>query len=153
MDNDQSPSRLSEERLEILRLVENQTVSAEEATRLLEALDRSDANTRTDRIPSPPPPPYWRETDPAATAPLPRQPRARNARIRITEVDSQETRLNLVLPLGLLDTGLKMAKRIAPDRLLDAKEIRESATDGFIGHLLDIVDDNERVEILIEARD
>jgi len=153
MENDQSSSRLSEERLEILRLVENQTVSAEEATRLLEALDRSDANIRTDRTPPPPPPPYWREADPAATAPLPRQPKARNARIRITEVDSQETRLNLVLPLGLLDTGLKMAKRIAPDRLLDAKEIRESATDGFVGHLLDIVDDNERVEILIEARD
>ncbi|MGB3306995.1 MAG: hypothetical protein WBA63_12475 [Thermomicrobiales bacterium] len=153
MENDQSSSRLSEERLEILRLVENQTVSAEEATRLLEALDRSDANIRTDRTPPPPPPPYWREADPSATVPLPRQPKARNARIRITEVDSQETRLNLVLPLGLLDTGLKMAKRIAPDRLLDAKEIRESATDGFVGHLLDIVDDNERVEILIEARD
>jgi len=39
---EREPSGLSEERLEILRLVENQTVTAEEAGRLLEALDRSD---------------------------------------------------------------------------------------------------------------
>jgi hypothetical protein len=149
MDADGTASRLSGERLEILRLVENQTISADEGSKLLEALDRSDMS-----FPSFPAPPAFDET--ASFAPAGRGPaasRARNVRIRITDSNSGDMQLNLVLPYGLLDSGLKMAKRIAPDRMLDAKEIRESVEDGFIGHILDIVDDDTRVEILIEPRD
>jgi len=149
METDAAPS-LTEERLEILRLVENQTISADEATRLLEALDRSDStqqnqmNRNRSRA---------SDADMTATTRLPGKARARNVRIRITETDSKEVRLNLVLPLGLLDSGLKMAKRIAPDRLLESKEIKESVEEGFVGPILDIVDEDERVEILIEARE
>ncbi len=147
-DTDAAPARLTEERLEILRLVENQTISADEATRLLEALDRSDTAHSQPSWNRPPPPP-----DLNATVRLPGKPRSRNVRIRITDTSSNEARLNLVLPLGLLDSGLKMAKRIAPDRLLEAKDIRDSVDEGFIGTILDIVDEDERVEILIEARE
>ena len=148
-DTDAVPARLTEERLEILRLVENQTISADEATRLLEALDRSDTAHNQQSWNRPPPPP----PDATATIRLPGKPRSRNVRIRITDTSSNEARLNLVLPLRLLDSGLKMAKRIAPDRLLEAKDIRDSVDEGFIGTLLDIVDEDERVEILIEARE
>ena len=148
-DTGAAPS-LTEERLEILRLVENQTISADEATRLLEALDRSDISQQNqlnrNRTRS-------SDADMTATTRLPGKPRARNVRIRITETDSKEVRLNLVLPLGLLDSGLKMAKRIAPDRLLESKEIKDSVEEGFVGPILDIVDEDERVEILIEARE
>ncbi len=149
-DTDAAPTRLTEERLEILRLVENQTISADEATRLLEALDRSDTAHNQPSWNRPPPPP---DPNTNATVRLPGKPRSRNVRIRITDTSSNEARLNLVLPLGLLDSGLKMAKRIAPDRLLEAKDIRDSVDEGFIGTLLDIVDEDERVEILIEARE
>lgn len=140
------PAGLGEERLEILRLVENQTVTAEEAGRLLEALDRSDRDQRNQDtvafFPGPPQAPAFMGSPPAA--------RGRNVRIRITDED--ETRLNLVLPHPLLEAGLKMAKRFAPDHLLEAKEIRESIDEGFEGPILDILDGDQRVEIVVEAR-
>lgn len=141
------PAGLGEERLEILRLVENQTVTAEEAARLLEALDRSDRDRQdTDAfMPGVPPSPQ------RAFAPSPPRPRGRNVRIRITDVDEEETKLNLVLPHPLLEAGLKMAKRFAPDHLLEAKDIRESIDDGFEGPILDILDDDQRVEIIVEV--
>jgi hypothetical protein len=144
---------LGEERLEILRLVENQTITAEEAARLLEALDRSDRERRSqsqDTVPFmagiPAPPPF------PGPGPRPR-PRGRNVRIRITDVEEEEVRLNLVLPHPLLEAGLKMAKRFAPDHLLDAKDIRESIDEGFEGPILDILDDDQRVEIVVEVPD
>lgn len=145
------PTGLSEERLEILRLVENQTVTAEEASRLLEALDRSDRDRRETvafmpGVPNPPP-----AFNPPGAHP---GPRGRNVRIRISDMseDSEdEDRLNLVLPYPLLETGLKMAKRIAPDQMLEAKEIRESIDEGFQGSILDIRDGDQRVQIIVEV--
>lgn len=133
-------SRLSDERLEILRLVEDQTISADEASRLLEALDRSERSQQpTGPIPLPFNPPQ-----------PPRRP-ARNVRIRISDGDTGDSRVNLVLPYRLLDSGLKMAKRFAPESLLEASEIKDSVEEGFQGHLLDIVDGDQRVEILVEG--
>lgn len=138
---------LSEERLEILRLVENQTVTAEEASRLLEALDRSDRAEQVERedqftVPFPPGFPF--------APPAPRRG-GRSVRIRITDTDEDQTRLNLVLPHPLLEAGLKMAKRIAPDQMLEAKEIRETIDEGFTGSILDIIDGSQRVEIILEG--
>jgi hypothetical protein len=146
MTDQAAPSGLSEERLEILRLVENQTVTAEEAGRLLEALDRSDRASRAAAMtapftpfPAPPPPPDL--------PPLP----GGSVRIRITDVASGKARINLVLPARLVDSGVKLAKKIAPDHMLDGREIRRSIEDGFWGPLLDITDDKQRVEIIVEG--
>ena len=58
--------------------------------------------------------------------------------------------LNLVLPLVLLDSGLKIAKRFTGDLSLDPKELRQSVTDGYVGPLLDINDGGQHVEIIVE---
>ena len=145
------PLHLSKERLEILRLVENQTITAEEAGRLLEALDRSDRADRVKRegredqftLPLPPGFPF---------APPPPPPRGgRSVRIRITDTNEDQTKLNLVLPHPLLEAGLKMAKRFAPDQMLEAREIRETIDEGFTGPILDIMDGDQRVEIILEG--
>ena len=124
---------VAEERLEILRLLETGTVTAEEAARLLDALDRGN------------PAPGTRE---APTAPI--GMRARQVRVRITETESGRATLNLVLPLGLIDAGIDIARRFAPDRMLEAETIRQAMTTGFRGSLLDVDDGDERVEILVE---
>ncbi len=144
MSDTMPTSGLSEERLEILRLVENQTISAEEAGRLLEALDRSDRSSQaaqrtTPILMTPPGPP-----DPPA-------PRAGSVRIRITELSSGKAKINLVLPYRLVDSGVKLAKRLAPEHMLDSREIRRSIEDGYWGPLLDITDDDKRVEIIVEG--
>jgi hypothetical protein len=144
------PRHLSEERLEILRLVENQTITAEEASRLLEALDRSDRAERVgregreDHFTAPFPPGF-----PFTPPPPPRG--GRSVRIRITDTSEDQTKLNLVLPHPLLEAGLKMAKRFAPDQMLEAKEIRETIDEGFTGSILDILDGDQRVEIILEG--
>jgi hypothetical protein len=142
------PAGLGEERLEILRLVENQTITAEEASRLLEALDRSD-RARQDTVAFMPGIPNPQRVF-APPTPRPR-PRGRNVRIRISDMSEDEDTLNLVLPYPLLETGLKMAKRIAPDQMLDAKDIRESIDEGFEGSILDIRDGDQRVQIIVEV--
>lgn len=143
-------SGLSDDRIEILRLVENQTITAEEAARLLEALDRSERSNGAGQSTEPlgffPPPGF-------PFGPEPRRARKRrNVRIRISNPVTNTDVLNLVLPHPMLDTGLKMAKRIAPDQMLDAKDIKESIEDGFEGPLLDITDGDQRVEIIVEDR-
>jgi hypothetical protein len=139
-----SAATLSEERLEILRLVENQTVTAEEAGRLLEALDRSERSHRAAQVtapfvPAPPTPP---------DAPI---AQGGSVRIRITDLSSGKAKINLVLPYRLVDSGIKLAKRLAPEHMLDGREIRRSIEEGYWGPLLDITDDEKRVEIIVEG--
>lgn len=138
------PSGLSEERLEILRLVENQTVTAEEAGRLLEALDRSDRSHQAMQPTAP-----FMPVSPLP--PMPPSPPAGSVRIRITDLASDTIRINLVLPYRLVDSGLKLAKRLAPDHMLEGKDIRRSIEEGYWGPLLDITDDDKRVEIIVEG--
>lgn len=149
---------LPEDRLEILRLVENGFMSVEEASRMLELLERADrisadpfgfafGHTPTEPIPSP----RMAFAPPAPPAPARGSVSApRNVRIRIS--DEEKVQLNLVIPFGLIDSGLKLAKRFAPDSLLDSRDIRTSIEEGFVGTLLDVNDDGQHVEILIEAR-
>lgn len=143
MTDTRESSGLSEERLEILRLVENQTVTAEEAGRLLEALDRSDRSYAASQA-----------TAPTAmfvpAAPAPPMPQ-RSVRIRITNIASGKPQINLVLPYRLVDSGIKLAKRFAPEHLLDSRDIRRSIDEGFSGPLLDMVDGEQRIEIIVEG--
>jgi hypothetical protein len=133
-----APSRSSrrdairEDRLEILRLLEAGTVTADEAATLLDALDRS----------APPP------EDPR---PAPSDGRnERVVRIRITESGSDHVMTNLAFPLGLIESGLKIAGQFVPEYLPKAEAIRESVKTGFRGSLVDIDDGGQRVEIVVE---
>lgn len=120
-----------EERLEILRLLEAGTVSADEAATLLEALDRATQ-------PSP--------SSPAAAA---RPAEARLIRIRVTDSEGKAM-VNLAFPLGLIKSGLDIAGQFVPEYLPKAEAIRESVTSGFRGSLVDIDDGEQRVEIIVE---
>ncbi|MGH2559967.1 MAG: SHOCT-like domain-containing protein [Thermomicrobiales bacterium] len=125
-----------DERLEILRLVEEGAINADEASRLLDALSASD------RGPG----------GPTGTTPPDASGRTggRHVRIRVSDSQSGKSRVNLVLPLGLLDAGLGVARRFAPDRFSDVGFIRESLLSGAVGPLLDIDENGERVQIIVE---
>ena len=129
-----------EERLEVLRLLEGGTVTADEAATLLDALDRADQTVRvtdpTEDLGFPP-----------ALAPT---PPGRVVRIRITESHADKPTVNLAVPLGLVKTGLDIASQFRPEYLPSVEAIRESAAAGFRGHVLDIDQEGERVEIIIE---
>jgi hypothetical protein len=156
MTDTTEPSALSEERLEILRLVENQTITAEEASRLLEALDRSDRGRSQNQFTEPiapgfPAPPSFTQ-DWNRRGPKRSRLSRRNVRIRVTDVHSEESKLNLVLPGPLLNTGLTMARRFVPEFLFEAGDLQDTVDSGAEGTILDVVDDGQRVEIIVEDR-
>lgn len=137
-----SPRRdpVHEERLEILNLLGAGEITADEAATLLDALDRSAPRGNGN---DPPSVASGDGTDPVGG-------RARQVRIRVSDGATGRTTVNLALPLGLIDAGLGIARRLAPERVADAEAIRESIATGFRGSLLDVHDSEERVEIIIE---
>ena len=121
-----------EERLEVLRLLEAGTITADEAASLLDALDRGAG-----------PPP----SDGAAS---PRAAQARQVRIRVTDSKTGRATVNLAFPLGLIKAGLDIAGQFVPEYLPKAEAIRESVSAGFRGALVDVDDGGQRVEIIAE---
>lgn len=119
------------ERLQILHMVEEGTVSPEEAARLLEALDRSDRKRA--------------QTQPRMVGP-------RNIRIRVVSTKTNRTDVDVTLPLGLVNTIVAMADRFAPGRIPDLTELQNQIEDGFVGPLVDIENGEDRVQILVEPR-
>ena len=74
-------------------------------------------------------------------------------RVRVTDVQTGRNKVNVNIPMGLVNVGLKMGARFAPElegAQLDA--VMEAIRGGQQGKIMDIVDedDGERVEIFVE---
>ncbi len=123
---------LREERMQILRMIQNGQISAEEGAKLLAALDegkRSDAAANV-----------------AAT-------QGKFLRVRVTDMASGRTKVNVNVPLQLVNVGLRMGARFMPDLAgMDAGEIMNAIRSGMQGKIVDVEDaeDGEKVEVYIE---
>ncbi len=122
-----------EERMKILKMIEDGKITAEEGAKLLAALADS------------------RRTPPPSAAATGSQ--ARWFRVRVTDTATGRTKVNVNLPMGLVNVGLKMSARFAPE--LDQEQmgaIAEALKTGAMGKVLDVVDedDGEHVEVFIE---
>jgi hypothetical protein len=125
----------NEERLEILRLLQAGEITAEEASQLLEALDRSEGLGR------------------GATTGAPGNGgfrRGGSFRLRVSNSATGKANVNLSLPLGLIGAGIAVARRFAPEHVPDAATLHESLVSGLRGKILDVDDDGDRVEIWVE---
>lgn len=121
----------SEERMKILKMIAEKQITAEEGAKLLEALRIADAEPqgRTDL------------------------PKARWLRIRVTERATNRIKLNVTIPIGLVDVGLKMGARFAPEMAgMDTSAVEAALRDGIRGRIIEVDDekDDERVEIFME---
>ncbi len=124
----------SEERLRILKMVQEGKISAEQAIQLIEALD-----VRPE-IPEPPTPP----------AP-PRGPRW--LRVRVTDTNTGKVRVNVRLPINVVSAGLKMGARFSPEvEGLDMDMLMSFIRSGEVGQVVDVYDeeDGEHVEVFVE---
>lgn len=121
-----------EERMKILKMVETGQISAEEGAKLLAALSSSSRP----KAPS------------VAAADQPKW-----FRVRVMDLSSGRSKVNVNIPMGLVNVGIKMGARFAPEvEGLDFDEIMEAIRSGAQGKILDMVneEDGERVEIFIE---
>jgi len=123
-----------EERMKILKMIEEGKISAEEGAKLLSAL--SD-NRRT----------------PAAPIGSGRPGSARWLRVRVTDVNSGRAKATVQIPLGLLDAGMKIGAHFAPEvEGVDMNELMTALRSGMTGKIIDVIDekDGEHVEIFVE---
>jgi hypothetical protein len=134
-DYEMSPGQ--EERLRVLEMISQGQISVEEGARLIEALER-------------------RETPPPKMAPsAPPLPPAgpRWLRVRITDLHSGRTRVNLRLPVSVLEAGLRLGARFGPSLTSEQQaRILRAVRAGYSGLILDVRDEEEgeQVEILLE---
>jgi len=118
------------ERVKILKMIEEGKITAEEGSRLLGALSKS-KKVRAD-VP---------------------MSEAKWLRIRVSDLDTGKTTVNVNLPVGLVDVGLRMGARFVPDMEgIELEELSEALRQGLTGKIIDIVDEEEgqRVEIYFE---
>jgi hypothetical protein len=122
----------SEERMKILKMIDEGKITAEEGAKLLAALSDSAKTAR--------PKTYSRQT----------LNDARWLRVRVTDIASGKTKATVNLPIGLVDVGLNIAAKYAPDVAFE--ELLSAIQSGAQGKLIDVVDetDGEHVEIFIE---
>jgi hypothetical protein len=121
----------NEERMKILKMIDEGKITAEEGARLLSTLSES---RKPQRKPS------------LSTS----YGGARWLRIRVTDMMTGKSKATVNLPLGLVDAGLNIASKYAPDIAFD--ELVEAINQGAEGKIIDVYDeeDGEHVEIFIE---
>ncbi len=124
-----------EERMKILKMIEENKISAEEGAKLLAAL--RDAR----RGPGTPTPPRG---GPGG---------ARWLRIRVTDVNTGRSKASVQIPLALVDAGMKIGAHFAPEvEGVDMANVLEAMRSGVTGKIIDVTDDEdgEHVEIFVE---
>jgi len=122
----------AEERMRILKRIDDGKISAEEGARLLSAL--SDGR-RGQAMPSR-----------MAGA-------ARWLRVRVTDVATGRSKATVQIPIALLDAGMKIGAHFAPEvEGVDMSTIMEALRSGMTGKIVDVTDeqDGEHVEIFVE---
>ncbi len=126
----------AEERMQILKMVENKQITAEDAAKLLATLESQD-----------------RKSDTAVPPPSPAT-QGRWFRVRVTDLKTGKRKVNVNIPLGLVDVGLKMGAKFAPAGLegLDMNQIMAAVKSGGEGKIVDVEneDESEHIEIFVE---
>ena len=116
------------ERSEVLRLIEEGKVTAAEGIQLLTA------------------------QRPHSSLPLSNTDK-RWLRIHVTDLKSNQSRVNVNVPLRWIDAGLRLGRSFAPELdQIDWNKILAPAQDSTAIRLLEVEDleDNQRVEIVVE---
>lgn len=123
----------SEERIRILQMLQEGKITADEADRLLNALAQS-AKT------------------PPRTAP---NRDKRQLKVRVTDMNSGKTKVNVNIPMGLISMGMKMGARFIPsdsDLGVNMEDLLAAIDSGETGKFVDAEDfeKGERVEVWVE---
>jgi len=122
-----------QERAQILGMVSEGKISAEEGARLLAALKSSEKASLSTR------------TSDAL--------RSRWLRVRVINMATGKPKVNVNLPLGLVGVGLKLGAQFAPELAeFDIEELMTAIDEGAQGKIIEVEDeeDGERVEVFIE---
>jgi hypothetical protein len=119
-----------EERMKILKMIEEGKLSAQEGAKLLSAL--ASANRPLGGL--------------SATG-------AKWLRVRVTEVATGRSKATVQIPISLMEAGMKIGAHFAPEiDGVNMDQLMEALRSGMTGKIIDVVDDEdgEHVEIFVE---
>ena len=123
----------SEERMKILKMIDDGKINAEEGSQLLSALSqRSDKPQKIGK----------------------RSLASQMLRVRVTDMSTGKTKVNVNVPMKLVDAGLNIAAQFTPEmenaNMMEA--VKEALAENMSGKIVDVIDeeDREHVEIFIE---
>jgi len=128
--------KMNEEKMMILKMLEEGKISADEADELLESVENG-----------------GKEEQRKAEGEEASEKKGKFFRIKVTDTETEKTRANIRIPLSILGIGRKLGVKFAPEfGNLDQEQITEAINSGQMGRLLDVYDeeDGEHVEIFIE---
>ncbi len=123
----------AEERMKILKMIEEGKVSAEDGAKLLAALSEG------------------RQAAQAASRSAGMM--GRWLRVRVTDIATGRSKAAVQIPLGLIDAGMKIGAHFAPEvEGVDLSHVMEAVRSGMTGKIIDVIDDEdgEHVEIYVE---
>jgi len=123
----------SEERMKILKMISDGKITAEEGSKLISTLSqRSEKETKFAK----------------------RSLSNQMLRVRVTDMSTGKTKVNVNVPMKLVDAGLNIAAQFTPEmenaQMMEA--VKEALAENISGKIVDVVDeeDQEHVEIFIE---
>jgi len=123
----------SEERMKILKMISDEKITAEEGSRLISALSqKSEKKIKFAK----------------------RSLSSQMLRVRVTDMSTGKTKVNVNVPMKLVDAGLNIAAQFTPEmenaQMMEA--VKEALAENMSGKIVDVVDeeDQEHVEIFIE---
>ncbi|HUH95736.1 MAG TPA: hypothetical protein VLZ89_00135 [Anaerolineales bacterium] len=123
----------AEERMKILKMIEEGKINAEDGAKLLAALS---------------------EGRRAGVAGSSRSAASGHwLRIRVTDIATGRSKAAVQIPLGLIDAGLKIGAHFAPEvEGVDMSSVMDALRAGVTGKIIDVTDDEdgEHVEIYVE---
>jgi hypothetical protein len=135
----------TEERMKILKMVEEGKLSVEDGAKLLAALSGGNGSSASAGASA--------SASQASYANVKSPSGAKWFRIRVTDMATGRPKVNVNLPIGLVSVGAKIAGKFAPEaEALEVAQIIEAIRSGAQGKIIDVMDeeDGEHVEIYVE---
>ena len=123
----------NDERMKILKMLQEGKITADEAASLLESLEQGETPLKGDVVS--------------------KNLNGRWFRVRVTDKKNDKVKVNVRLPLSLVGVGLRMGKKYSPEMSdLDVEEIFQAIQAGEMGQIVDVEDEEEgdHVQVYVE---
>lgn len=127
---------MNEEKMMILKMVQDGKISVNEAAILLETLDSGSKKKENKK-----------QSD------EPRKGEGKFFRVSITDTTTGKTRANIRMPLSVMGIGMRFGAHFAPQiDGVESEQLMDAIRNGQVGKIIDVFDDDdgEHVEIFIE---
>ncbi len=130
------PRQSSQERLQVLRMIDEGKITAEEGFQLLKVLDSTNVASG----------------DPVSPTGVHGTLKGRLVRLQVLDLESGKSKATASVPLRLLEVGLRIATHYAPGlKNMDPDSLLDALSTGNEGRIIEFVDEEQKVRIEVRV--